>query len=155
MWINYPVHMQLCQKQQSASLLAAPHTQLYCLSFVSSLGVKRDIQAVMKVKVKVTQSYPTLCDPTDYTVHGILQARILEWVTIPFSRGSSQPRDQTQIFHNAGGFLSATHDKRQSWVKANLISWVLISYLCSSQASQVALVVKSLLENVGYLRDAG
>jgi len=85
------------------------------------LGVKRDIQAVMKVKVKVAQSYPTLCDPTDYTVHGILQARILEWVTIPFSRGSSQPRDQTQVSHTAGGFLSATHDKRQSWVKANLI----------------------------------
>ena len=37
----------------------------------------------------------TLCDPTDYTVHGILQARILEWVAFPFSRGSSQPRDQT------------------------------------------------------------
>ena len=41
------------------------------------------------VKVKVTQSCPTLCDPMDYTVHGILQARLLEWVTIPFSRGSS------------------------------------------------------------------
>ena len=36
---------------------------------------------------------PTLCDPMDYTVHGILQARILEWVVFPFSRGSSQPRD--------------------------------------------------------------
>ena len=44
-------------------------------------------------KVKVTQSCPTLCDPMDYTVHGILQAKILEWVAFPFSRGSSQPRD--------------------------------------------------------------
>ena len=44
-------------------------------------------------KVKVAQSCPTLCDPTDYTVHGILQARILEWVAFPFSRVSSQPRD--------------------------------------------------------------
>ena len=34
----------------------------------------------------------------DYTVHGILQARILKWVTFPFSRGFSQPRDQTQVF---------------------------------------------------------
>ena len=34
----------------------------------------------------------TLCDPKDYTIHGILQARILEWVVFPFSRGSSQPR---------------------------------------------------------------
>ena len=45
-----------------------------------------------KVKLKVTQPRPTLCDPMDYTVHGILQARILEWVAFPFSRGSSQPR---------------------------------------------------------------
>ena len=47
-----------------------------------------------KVKVKVIQLYPTLCNPIDYTVHGILQARILEWVAFPFSRGSSQSRDQ-------------------------------------------------------------
>ena len=39
----------------------------------------------------VTQSCPTLCDPLDYTVHGILQARILEWVAFPFSRESSHP----------------------------------------------------------------
>ena len=43
--------------------------------------------------VKVTQSCLTLCDPMDYTVHGILQTRILERVAVPFSRGSSQPRD--------------------------------------------------------------
>ena len=47
----------------------------------------------MKVKVKVAQSCLTLCDPMDYTVHGILQARILEWVAFPVSRGSSQPRN--------------------------------------------------------------
>ena len=47
-----------------------------------------------EVKVKVAQSYPTLCDAMDYTVHGILQARILEWVAFPISRGSSQPRNQ-------------------------------------------------------------
>ena len=44
------------------------------------------------LKVKVTQSCQTLCDPMDYIVHGILQARILEWEAFPFSRGSSQPR---------------------------------------------------------------
>ena len=48
-------------------------------------------------EVKVTQSCPTVCDPMDYTVHGILQARILEWLPFPFSRGSSQPRDGTQV----------------------------------------------------------
>ena len=55
-----------------------------------------------KVKVKVAQSSPTLCNPIEYTVHGILQARILQWVAFPFSRGSSQPREQTQVSHVAG-----------------------------------------------------
>ena len=44
-----------------------------------------------KVKVKVAQSCPTLCELTDYTVHGILQARVLEWVAVSFFRGSSHP----------------------------------------------------------------
>ena len=57
--------------------------------------------------VKVAQWYPTLCDPRDYTVHGILQARIVGWVTFPFFRGSSQPRDQTQVSHIAGGFFTS------------------------------------------------
>ena len=61
-------------------------------------------------KVKVTQLWPTLCDPMDGSLpgssaHGILQARILEWVAVPFSRGSSQPRDQTQVSHISGGFF--------------------------------------------------
>ena len=57
--------------------------------------------------LKVTQSCPTLCNPMDYTVRGILQARILEWVAFPFSRGSSQPRDQTQVSHMAGRFFTS------------------------------------------------
>ena len=47
----------------------------------------------VQVKMKVSHSCPTLCDPMAYIVHGILQARILEWVAFPFSRGSLQPRD--------------------------------------------------------------
>ena len=47
--------------------------------------------------VKVAQLCLTFCDPMDYIVHGILQARILEWVAFPFSRGSSQTRDRTQV----------------------------------------------------------
>ena len=58
-------------------------------------------------KVKVTQSCPTLCNPMDYTVHVIFQARILERVAIPFSRGSSQFRDRTQVFHTASASLPA------------------------------------------------
>ena len=50
------------------------------------------------IESEVTQSFPTLCDTMDSSlpgsfVHGILQARILEWVAISFSRGSSQPKD--------------------------------------------------------------
>ena len=59
------------------------------------------------LKVKVAQSCPTLDDPMDQTIHGILQARILEWVAYPFSRGSSQPRDQTQVSHIAGKFFTS------------------------------------------------
>ena len=54
------------------------------------------------LKVKVAQSCPTLCNPTDHTVHGIFPARIPEWVAVPFSRGSFQPRDRTQVSHTAG-----------------------------------------------------
>ena len=62
-----------------------------------------------KRKLKLLQLCLTLCDPMDYSLpgssfHGILQARILEWVAISFSRGSSQSRDQTWVSHMAGGF---------------------------------------------------
>ena len=61
----------------------------------------------LKVKVKVAQSCRILCDPMDYTVHGILQARILEWAAVSVSRGPSQPRDQTQVSRTAGGFFTS------------------------------------------------
>ena len=61
-----------------------------------------DLQAILilpehevwvKVKMKVAQLCLALCNPIDYTVFGILQARILQWVAFPISRGSFQPRD--------------------------------------------------------------
>ena len=65
----------------------------------------------VKVKVLLAQSCLTLCDPMECSplgssVHGILQARILEWVAMPSSRGSSQPRDRTQVSYIAGRFLT-------------------------------------------------
>ena len=57
-------------------------------------------------RVKVAQSCLTVCNPMECTVHGILQARILEWVAVSFSRGSSQARDQTWVSHIAGGFFT-------------------------------------------------
>ena len=64
----------------------------------------------MKVKVLDTQSLSDFLQPSrtvGSSVHGILQARILEWVASPFSRGSSQPKDWTLVSHFAGRFLIA------------------------------------------------
>ena len=84
-------------------------------SKVSYLEVK------WKSEVKFSQSWPTLCDPMDYTVHGILQARILEWVVFPSFRGSSQPRNWTQVSHIAHRFFT-------SWAtRETLILW---KWLC-------------------------
>ena len=86
----------------------------FVLSYVEPIKL---LNVWKTVKVKVTQSCPTVCDPMDYTVHGILQARILEWVAFPFSRGSSQPRDWTQVSHIAGGFFTnwTTREAQEYW----------------------------------------
>ena len=71
------------------------------------------------MEVLVAQSCPTLCDPIDCSrpgssVHGILQARILEWVAIPFSWGPSQPRDQARVSCTAGRLFTF----EPPWVEA-------------------------------------
>ena len=72
-----------------------------------------------KRKVKVAQPCRTFCDDVDYTVHGSLQARILEYseLAFSFSRGSSQPRDQTQVSHIAGRLFTswATREAQEYW----------------------------------------
>ena len=80
----------------------------YILNFVSIKPGQNSFFAGNRKwsEVKVAQSCPILCDPMDYTVHEILKARILEWVAFPFSRGSSQPRDRTQVSCIAGGFFT-------------------------------------------------
>ena len=73
---------------------------------------RRSNQSILKVSVsEVTQSCLTLCDPMvcslpGSSVHGIFQSIVLEWIAISFSRGSSQPRNQTQISHTAGRFFT-------------------------------------------------
>ena len=69
------------------------------------------VAAAAAAAVLITQSGSTLCDPMDCSlpgssVHGILQARILECVTLPFSRGTSLPRDQTLVSHIVGRFFT-------------------------------------------------
>ena len=73
-------------------------------------------------------SHVQLCNAMDYTVHGILQVRILEWVAFPFSRGSSQPRDQTQVSHIAGGFFT-------SWATGKPMTTGVGAYLFSRGSS--------------------
>ena len=95
--------------------ISVPSSHFYCRP-------KTALTKLSASKVKVAESCPTLCDPMDYTVHGILQVRIWEGVAFPFSRGSSQPRDQTLVSHIAGGFFtsSATKEapkKAKSFVK--------------------------------------
>ena len=78
-----------------------------------SCPYKHNLEARLEArpKMQVAQSCPTLCDPMDCSppgssVHGILQARILEWVAMPSSRGSSPAKDQSQVSHIAGRFLT-------------------------------------------------
>ena len=71
-----------------------------------TVRVKCDLNGESLTKVKVTQSCLTLCDSMNYTAHGILQARILEWVAFPFSRGSSWPRNWTRVSCITGGFFT-------------------------------------------------
>ena len=104
----------------------------------------------MSVKVKVTQSCPTLYDLMNYTVHGILQARILEWVAFPFSRGSSQPRDQTQVSRTAGGFFT-------SWVtkgSPRILEWIAYPFSSGSSwprnQSGVSCIASGSFTNLSY-----
>ena len=75
-----------------------------------------DYRVYIILEVKVAHLCPILCDPMDL-VHGILQARVLEWLAFPFSRGSSQPREWTQVSHIAGRFLTswATREAQEYW----------------------------------------
>ena len=93
-------------------------------------------------KVKVTQSCLTLCDPMDCIVHGILLAKILDWVSFLFCRASSQPRDWTQVSCIPSGFFTswATQEAHgmltsenlsknevfQSCLKTTIVQWILL-----------------------------
>ena len=89
-------------------LSSSSSSRLYPSPLTSILWSRNISELVVNIwKGKVLPSCPTLCDPMDYRIRGILQARILEWVTFPFSRGSSQPRYQTQFSHTAGRFFTS------------------------------------------------
>ena len=105
----------------------------------TTTGSERLPYSQSPLKMKVAQLSPTLWDPMEYTVHGILQARILEWVAFPFSRGSSQPRDRTQVPCIASRFftswatreapvsLTLNHLPVVSWITCIIFSLLLIN----------------------------
>ena len=84
---------------------------LPCLRLTRPVLLNTGSLFLWKVKVLVVQSCQVLCNPKDcnppgFSVLGILQARILEWFAMPFSSGSSRPRDQTQVSSIAGRFFT-------------------------------------------------
>ena len=104
------------------------------------------VDSAWPMKLLVAQSCPTSCDPMDCSlpgssVHGILQARMLEWVAIPFSRGSSWPRDWTWISCVIAGRFFTVWATREAhlvyrlYVKTCLVVWTLIS--CVDSASHL------------------
>jgi len=99
---------------------------------------KRFINSESEVKVLVVQSCPTLCSPMDYSppgssVHGVLQARILEWVAIPFAVRFSRPRDWTQISCIGGrlfNHLSHQGSPLMQWLFVDGEGCLFLHYCC-------------------------
>ena len=99
----FPIHHFLCSFLFLA--LCIEYTWC-CYSFLFHLYIVINFYK-SQCESEVAQSCPTLCDPVDcslpgFSIHGILQARVLEWVAISFSRGSSWPRDWTRVSRIAG-----------------------------------------------------
>ena len=121
LWLYCPLHFRWREAQNPfATFILKPSTVAWTILLLQNTLCWENVilcyfnfaymnicHQLLKVKVKVTQSCLTLCDPVDYSVHGILQARILEWVAFPFSKWSSQLRGQTQVSHIAGWFFTS------------------------------------------------
>ena len=99
------------------------------MGIITSCKICRYIEHQLYSEVKFVQSCPTLCNPMAYTVHRFLQARILESVAFPFSRASSESRDQTQVSRIAGRFFT-------SWVTRESQEYWSVAYPFSSRSSQ-------------------
>ena len=109
-----------------------------------------DCQSMQPDSREVAQSCLTLCDPMDYTVHGILQARRLEWVAYRFFRGSSRSRNRTGVSCIPGGFLAnwairEAHDSRESTFKINSILTLLTSNINTRSGNVATDKKRSLL----------
>ena len=95
-------------------------SQCLCISLLKLTSL-----VFFHVKALVAQSCPTLCHPVDFSspgssVHGIPQARTLEWVAISFSTGSSRPKDRTWVSYIAGGFFTVWPTREALMTLVNL-----------------------------------
>ena len=108
--------------------------------FIASNGynIKENFKSITCVYAQSLQSCSTLCNPMDYTDHGVLQVRILEWVAFLFSRGSSQTRDQTQISCIAGDSLPAEPQGKPKNIGVGSLS--LLQQIFSTQESNQGLL---------------
>ena len=139
------LYLHSSQKKAKPTTKLSPFSELIKSYRFISLSLLTTTLHLFKVKVLVTRSCPTLCNPMDCSppgssVHGVLQARILEWVAIPFSRGPSRPRDQSWVSHISGKFVTVWttrealiwghHHLRSRWLKHT-------PHVCFSHCSQI------------------
>ena len=115
------------------------------------MGILSDSEILLGtwVKVKVTQSRLPLCDPMDDTVHGILQARMLEWVAFPFFRGSSQCRDWTQVSRIAVDSLPAEPPGKTKNIGVGSLS-LLQGIFLTQESNRALLHCRQILYQLSY-----
>ena len=100
------VWVSLIQSTEGLNRTKKPSKKEFTCSLSDSLSRSIGFLLLLESESEC-HSCPILCDLVGYTVHGILQTRILECVAVPFSRGSSQPRDQAQVSRIASGFFTS------------------------------------------------
>ena len=141
-------------KQPKCSLTEEWIEKMWCVYIHTHICIHTHIyihtqNGILLSHVKVTQSCSTLCNPMNYIVHEILQARILEWVAFLFSRGSSQLRDRTQVSHTAGGFFTAEppgKPKNPGVGSLSLLQWIFLT----QESNQDLLHCRQILYQLSY-----
>ena len=111
--------------QSSTIYISKDKKQPKCQStddWVKKMWVKWNIMFVLVAQLCLTLCNPVGCSPPGSPVHGILQGRILDWVAVPFPRGSSWPGDGTQVSRIAGGFFTTSTTRKP------LLSYWVLSY---------------------------
>ena len=122
---------------QSCQIQNQPRKPKSCLLFYTHKSRETFSHISRRLLMLVSQPCPSFCDPMDssppgFSVHGILQARILEWVAFPFSRGASQPRDQTWVPCTAGSFFTiwVTEEAPETSNSTSQNQNLCLGYLC-------------------------